>query len=97
MQGLFNFLLRLVLLVVGLVFAASLMLAAACLLAFWGLRAGWAKLTGRPVTPFVVRIHPRGGFARVYRGGQAASSPQPGHAPSRREEIADVTDVVPKE
>ena len=49
------FLLRLFLVLAGLLFAASLAVAAVLMLAVWGVRAGWAKLTGRPVTPFIVR------------------------------------------
>ncbi len=91
-----SLLFRLVLLVAGLVFAASLAVALLAVLALWGLRAIWAKLTGRPVVPFVMRIDPRGGFGRVYRPSASesrtprADAIQPGH------NIGDVTDVEPK-
>jgi hypothetical protein len=48
MQTVFNLLVRLVLLIAGLVFAASLAIVAVLLLALWSLRALWCKLTGRP-------------------------------------------------
>jgi hypothetical protein len=50
-----NFVFRLFLLVAGLVVAASLGLAAALMLALWGVRAAWSRLTGKPAMPFIVR------------------------------------------
>ena len=84
-----TFILRLVLFIAGLVFAASLAVAFLLLLLLWGLRAAWARLTGRPVSPFVMRINPRGGFDRMFR-----RAPQPGRAPGSR--VDDVTDVEAK-
>ncbi|MGE0497202.1 MAG: hypothetical protein AB7I35_03090 [Ramlibacter sp.] len=102
MQGLFNFILRLVLLAAGLLFAASLALAVMVLLALWGLRMLWARLTGRPVTPFVMRVDPRAGFGRFYGGFPGGRGRAPGHAdapvqPPGPRSVADVTDVEPKE
>ena len=91
-----TFVFRLLLLVAGLLFAASLAVAAVLAVAFWGARAAWAKLTGQPVMPFIVRIDPRGGFDRMARrAGQESRTPradalQPGR------KIADVTDVEPR-
>jgi hypothetical protein len=98
MDTVFRFILRLVLLAAGLVFAASLALMVLVLLAIWGLRMLWARLTGQPVTPFVMRVDPRGGFNRMYRGAPArpVNEPVPPE-PTRRREIADVTDVEVKE
>ena len=86
MASLFAFLLRVVLLAAGLVFAASLAVVFCVLLAFWLLRAGWASLTGKPRSPFVVRFRAAEGFRQAYRRGQ----------PVRRPLAADVTDVEPK-
>ena len=95
MMSLFSFALRLLLLVAGLVFTISLALAALVVLVLWGLRVLWARLTGRPVAPFVMRFDPRGGFGRVYRhGGHAASAPPRSAAGSAT--LHDVTDVEPK-
>ena len=94
MMSLFSFVLRLLLLVAGLVFALSLALAAVLVLLLWGLRALWAKLTGQRVAPFVMRIDPRGGFGRVYRGASAAAPP-PARATGSAT-LHDVTDVEPK-
>ncbi len=97
MKTVFRFILRLLLLVAGLVFAASLALALLVVVALWGLRMVWARLTGKPVTPFVMRIDPRGGFNRMYRGGGAAPGEPAGAPPTGRRALGDVTDVVPKE
>lgn len=74
----FNVLIRIVLFFFGLLFAASLAVAALLLLAVWGLRMGWARLTGKPVTPWTVmfgqRFDPRQGFDRF----RAAAARQAG-------------------
>lgn len=90
-----SFLIRLFLVVAGLLFAASLAVAAVLMLGLWGVRAVWAKLTGRPVMPFVVRIDPRGGFGRMYRRAEQAS-PTPRASAARQRQAGDVTDVDPK-
>ena len=91
--------LSLLMLCAGLVVAASLLAALLVLVAAWGLRAGWARLTGRPVMPFVMGIDPRAGFGRVFRQRAWASAAT---APTRsagaaRLRPADVTDVEPRE
>lgn len=93
-----RFVLRLVLLAAGLVFAASLVVVATMLLALWGLRYLWARLTGKPVAPLVFRVDPRAGFGRFYRG--EATSPFGQQRPREAQPLrdaADVTDVVVKE
>ena len=67
----FNFILRVVLFFLGLVVAASLLCAVLLLAAVWFLRAGWAKITGKPVTPWVMRFNPRSGFDRFTAAGRA--------------------------
>jgi hypothetical protein len=96
MPTLLNFLVRLVLVAAGLLFAASLAVAFTLMLLGWTLRAGWAKLTGRPVSPFVIRIDPRGGFERMYRrAGEGSRTPRADSVqPSRM--VPDVTDVEPR-
>lgn len=89
------FLLRVVLLVAGLLFAASLVVVALLLVALWGLRYLWAKLTGQPVLPLVMRVDPRGGFNRMYRARQQKASAE-GSAAAAPGRPADVTDVEPK-
>jgi hypothetical protein len=77
-----SLLLRLVLALMGLVFVLSLLTVALVLLALWGLRALWARLTGRPVQPLAFTILRRAQWQRFYR---------PGGAP--RADDADVIDV----
>lgn len=99
MPTLLTFLLRAVLVAAGLVFALSLAFAFVLLLAVWMLRAAWARLTGRPVAPFVMHMYPRDGFEQMYRrAAQASRTPRadaaaPRTGPARP---GDVTDVEPK-
>ena len=96
MPTLVTFLFRALLLAAGLVFALSLAVAVALALTLWLLRSAWARLTGRRVTPFVVRMHPRQGFETMFRrAGEPSRTPRADAvAPHRR--IADVVDVEPK-
>ena len=110
--GLIRFLVRLALVVAGLVVFLSLLLAALVLALSWGLRAVWARVTGRPVTPWVMRMDPRTGFSTVFRSTERWSAGRRGAAPaapdaseetaaSRRGGIlpgaAEVTDVEARE
>ena len=63
----FKLLLRGVLLLMGLVFLASLLVAAAVLLVWWLVRALWARLTGQPVAPLAFTVIRRSQWARFYR------------------------------
>ncbi len=78
-----NFLLRLVLFFVGLLFAASLAVAVLLLAAVWGLRYGWARLTGQPVRPWVMRFDPRHGFDR-FRAAARPAEPTAGDVAAAR-------------
>ncbi|MEJ7929562.1 hypothetical protein WG922_06200 [Ramlibacter sp. AN1015] len=97
---------RCVLLVLGLVVAASLAFAGLVLLGGWALYAGWARLTGRPVAPFVMRMDPRAGFGRFW--SQAARAEAPSRTPradanrgtspaARRLEVTDVEARAPQD
>ncbi|MEJ8835995.1 hypothetical protein [Ramlibacter sp. AN1133] len=99
MQFLFGLLVRIVILGAGLVAAASIAVVLTVLLAFWLLRAAWARLTGRPVTPFVMRMGPRGAFEEMMRRAPArpaSRTPRSDAAAGPRARLADVTDVDPK-
>lgn len=67
MPSILRFFLRLGLFAAGLVFAASVLVMFMLLLAAWGARMLWLRLTGRPVAPFVMRFGPRDAFRRAYR------------------------------
>ena len=95
MDIIFKFLVRALLLVVRLVFAASLLIVMVVLLILWSLRAVWCKVTGQPINPFIMRMNPRAGFESVLRrraernesfNDEPASKPQ-------RSGMDDVTDV----
>lgn len=92
-----SFLLRVLLLAAGLVFAASVLVAFALLLALWSLRALWARLTGRPVSPFVMRMGPGSAFASMMRRAPPASrTPRADAVAGVRVPLADVSDVEPR-
>lgn len=91
-----TFVSRLFLLAAGLVFAASLGLAAMLMLALWGVRAAWAKLTGKPAMPFIIRIDPRGGFERMYRQAEHGRRTPRADAVRHGRAAADISDVKPK-
>jgi hypothetical protein len=106
-----RWLLRAVVLAMGLVVFLSLLAAAMLLGLVWALRAGWARLTGRPMAPWVMRVDPRTGFHAAMRstgpwggarsGAPGGGSPDETAAPSRRGGVlpgsVDVTDVEPRE
>jgi len=82
-------LLRVVLLVAGMIFLASLLVAALVLLALWLLRSLWARLNGRPVTPWTFKVDRQAVLDRFYR--------TPGQATKSQHDDADVIDVQVKE
>lgn len=88
-----KFLFRLLLIVAGLIFAASLMIVMLALLIVWSVRALWCKLNRRPVLPFAMRMNPRSGFDQVFRQAQRGEGAQ---ARQPRRSLDDVTDVEPK-
>lgn len=100
-----NFVFRAVLLLVGLVFSASLALAMLLLVAVWMVRAAWARLTGQPVRPWVMRFDPRAGFERFRSAAERSAKPsaadvanarargESARAPVPRGDVGDVTDV----
>lgn len=74
LKTILGLLLRIVLALMGLVFLLSLLAAGLLLLIFWGLRALWARLTGRPVQPLVFTLLRRAQWQRFYRPGAGQSS-----------------------
>jgi len=104
-----SFLLRVPLFFMGLLFAASLAVAALLLLAVFLVRLGWGRLTGKPVTPwaqsFGKRFDPRAGFERFRSAANRPTAAQTTAArargeavdspPARRrgQPVDDVTDV----
>lgn len=73
---------RLVLLMVGIVFFLSLLTVGCILAAVWGVRALWAKLTGQPVTPWVMPMRAASSWTSMYQragnfGGMETAGMQP--------------------
>lgn len=66
--------LRVVVLAMGVVLFLSLLAAVLVLALVWALRAAWARLTGKPVTPWVMRMDPRSGFSTAFRSTQRWSA-----------------------
>lgn len=99
MSAFSTFLVRLVLLACGLLFAASLAVVFVLLVALWGVRAAWARLTGKPVAPFIVGMDTLHGLRRMYRRADAhARKPHAASSPTSRwgRGRDDVTDVEPR-
>jgi hypothetical protein len=95
-----SFLLRAVLVLAGLAVVAGVLAVFVVLLALWSLRALWARLTGRPVMAFAMRMGPRHAFAEMMRRAQAPAdagrTPRADAARGVGGRLADVTDVEPK-
>lgn len=100
---------RLVLLAAGLVFFLCLLSVACLLAAVWGARALWAKLTGQPITPWVMPMRASTGWSAMHRArtwGTTASEAEVQQERQRAEDrrngilpgvSQDVTDVQPRE
>jgi hypothetical protein len=92
-----NLLLRVLMVLAGLFVAASVAAVGLTVFALWGVRSAWARLTGQPVSPFVVRMRPFAGFDAAMRRPQPASrTPRADAAVVPGARLADVTDVEPK-
>lgn len=88
--GVLRLVLRLVVVVMGVVLFLSLLAAVMVLALVWSLRAGWARLTGRPVTPWVMRMDPRTGFSTAFRSSERWSAGRRG-APAAGDAAAEET------
>ena len=75
---------RLVLMAAGFIFIASLMAAGLLLMAVWLLRALFARLTGRPVTPWAFQMNRQAVWSRFYKA--------PGHSSDASHHLAEVID-----
>ena len=102
--GVARLVVRLLLVAAGVVFFLSLLAAMLVLALVWGLRYLWARLTGRPVVPWTLRVDPRTGWSTVYRstGRWSATRPAPAaDTPARRAGLLpgadEVVDVEPRE
>ena len=85
---------RVVMVLAGLIFLASVLVMALILLGVWLLRALWAKLTGQPVNPWTFQVNRQAMWNRFYR--PPAYGQGPGQGTEQRRDDADVIDVEPK-
>jgi len=88
-KNLFTLMFRLVLMAAGFIFIASLMAAGLLLMAVWLLRALFARLTGRPVTPWAFQMNRQAVWSRFYKA--------PGQTSEANHRSADVIDAEVKE
>lgn len=107
--GVARLVVRLVLVAAGLLFFVSLLAAMLVLALASGLRTLWARLAGRPVAPWAMRIDPRAGWSTVYRSGARwtatrrpapSDSQPPAEVPAHLRPLPgaeDVTDVQPRD
>lgn len=96
--GVIRWVLRLVVFAMGVVLFLSLVAAAAVLALVWGARALWARLTGKPVMPWTMRMDPRTGWSTVYRStARWTAQASPEHRRGEAGGARDITDVVPRE
>lgn len=100
MPWLLRLFVQLLLLAAGLAAAAVVAVVFLLLLAAWWLRAAWARLTGRPVAPFGMRMGPRSVFEEMMRRAPeapaASRTPRADAAAMGSGRLRDVTDVEPK-
>jgi len=84
-----------VVLAAGVLLFVGLLATAALLAMVWLARALWARLTGRPLAPWSLRMmNPRNGWSTVYRSTTARwTAPKTAHSRA----AADVTDVIARE
>ncbi len=103
-QRLALFVIKLCLVVFGAVMALALLCGVFVLFCVWGVKRTWARLTGKPVAPWVLRTDPFAMWRQVAafrRGpgaaGFTAAAPQEELGMRRgKAALADVTDVTPK-
>ena len=100
MSVILGFLLRVLLLLAGLAVAACMLVVFTCVFALWALRATWARVTGRPVAPFGMRMGAGSAFQDMMRRAQqaqASRTPRADAVASRLRGSGDVTDVQPRQ
>jgi len=90
--------LRIGLALAGLVFFVSLLAAGLLVLLVWLLRALWAKLTGKPVSPWTFKVDRQAAMGRFYRRhGSARGAPMSDDVVDADvRDVSVVTDVEPK-
>ena len=91
--SIFSLIMRAVFLLTALIFFASLLLVAVLVLALWLLRAAWARLTGRLVSPWTFQFNRKAVWQRVYPGSGPASETSRSDAEVIDVEIREVREI----
>lgn len=89
----FGFVFRVVLVLAGLIFMASLLAAALLVMVVWLLRAAWARLTGQPVSPWTFQVNRQAMWERFYRAPGAGGAVKRDESDVIDAEVKDVTEV----
>lgn len=93
--------------IVGAVFFVVFFLLALCFGVYWAVARLWARVTGKPVKPWVFQFNPQASFRKAYsnvyekasgapRANKGEHGPAANRAPGRLHKPDDVTDVTPK-
>lgn len=94
-----GFVVRVGLLLAGFVFFASLLVAGLVVLILWLLRALWARLTGKPVSPWTFQVNRQAAWQRFYQqaqGQQGRTAHPDTVVDTEVTDVTVVTDVEPK-
>lgn len=97
-RTIFGVMLRVLLLLAGLVFVTSLLVAAVLLLVVWLLGALWARLTGQPVRPWTFQVNRQAMWNRFYRTperGRAAPRDESNVIDAEIKEITEIKEIKP--
>ena len=94
-RTIFGVMLRVLLLLAGLVFVISLLVAAVLLLLVWLLRALWARLTGQPVRPWTFQVNRQAMWSRFYRTPQRSRADPHDESNVIDAEIKEIKEIKP--
>ena len=95
-RSILGFVVRVGLLLAGLVFFASVLAVGMVFLTLWLLRASWAKVTGRPVRPWVFQMNRRPPWQQAQQGGWTGRTATADVIDTHATDVSVVTDVEPK-
>lgn len=90
--GLIRWSLRAVLLLLGVLVFLGVLGLGLLLTLVWGLRALWARLTGRPIAPWTMPLDPRAGWRNMYQRSQNAWAAPRQSSPKTDNDVTDVTE-----
>ena len=95
-KNIFSFVFRVMAMLAGLVFVASLLGAGLLFLGVWLLRALWARLTGQPVSPWTFKVNRQAVWGRFYSGPSQGRSAERDTSDVIDAEVKEISDVKEK-